>query len=366
MARGSASSTVTAQPRACAEEAISRPITPAPMHSTDRALPSRARIARASSSVRRYSARSPPCTGRCRAAPPVVSSSLSYRSSRPSARRTRCASGSTASTGVPSTSSTAEFGVAALGVEIQHRRFGVLGQHRFRQRRPFIWPPGLVADQQDAAVEAGLTHGDRGPAAGLAGADDDVRRGHASPAYRLLGGDAARRRLRRQPGVGPRRISWPVNFTSVCPGPRACDDADRGRVVDQPAIRRPGRLAAHGRGMPPQIVLGAADHRTGVQPRPRRRRCRHIRHLRLWRLLRQHAAVVDGRRRLGARSRRQRQHSGTATPSRQRHDRRISPPAPNRAASMERRRAGFKQFRPSMGRGPAPRNHVPRPDRAAT
>ena len=42
-------------------------------------------------------------------------------------------------------------------------------------------PPGLVADQQDAAVEACLSHADGGPAAGLPGSNDDVS-GHASAA----------------------------------------------------------------------------------------------------------------------------------------------------------------------------------------
>ena len=68
----------------------------------------------------------------------------------------------------------AKFFVAPLGVEILHRRLGAAGQPRLGQGRPFIGAPGLVADQQDAAAEAGLAHGGRGPAAGLAGAEDDV------------------------------------------------------------------------------------------------------------------------------------------------------------------------------------------------
>ena len=80
--------------------------------------------------------------------------------------------------------------VAFGGVEICDRRFGFVGQHGLGQRRTLIGPPRLVANQHDAAVIAGLTHGDGGPAASLAGADDYV-------CHR------PRRRLVRQPGVGP-------------------------------------------------------------------------------------------------------------------------------------------------------------------
>lgn len=97
-----ASSTQTWQPRARAEDAISSPITPAPMHTTLAPGTSLARMAAASSCVRSSSACSPPGTASARARPPVAISSLSHPSTRPSDNTTSCAAARIASTRTPS------------------------------------------------------------------------------------------------------------------------------------------------------------------------------------------------------------------------------------------------------------------------
>jgi len=51
------------------------------------------------------------------------------------------------------------------------------GEHAFRQRRALVGRVRLLADQRDAAGVPGVAQRLRGPAAGLAGADDDDRAG---------------------------------------------------------------------------------------------------------------------------------------------------------------------------------------------
>ena len=260
MARGSASSTVTSAPRLRAEEAISSPITPAPMQMTRRAVGQpgadqprildSAQIQRLVAAVDGQMPR-PAADGEQQPivveAPPI---------GQPDAVRRGIEFG-----GLGAQQQFDPLLFVAVGrVEIRDRRFGLVGQHRLGQRRPLVGPPGLVADQQDPAGIARLAHGHRGPAAGLARADDDMRH----RAGGALSGSQA--------SVQPVALPGGLSLTWVRPSPWRLRIWIAGRLCDDLAIGRLGVAAAHPRRhvgrVAVEVVFGTAEHGTRIEPRP--------------------------------------------------------------------------------------------------